>query len=92
MPLREEARFRLAPRVSVRPERFGGLLYRHDDRALLFLRSRPLVDLLLGLDGTRTLAEALSELAAERGLEEGELRTIKKALGRLKERGMIREL
>jgi putative mycofactocin binding protein MftB len=92
MSLRERARCRLAPQVSVRPERFGGLLYRHDDRTLLFLRSRPLVDLLLGLDGTRTLAEALSELAAERGLGEGELQTIKEALGRLEERGMIREL
>ncbi|QYJ16142.1 hypothetical protein Rxycam_01973 [Rubrobacter xylanophilus DSM 9941] len=92
MTLRDEARCTLAPQVSVRAERFGGLVYRYDDRALLFLRSRPLVELLLGLDGTKTLKEALEELAAERDLGARELRAVKDALGKLEERGIVREL
>lgn len=92
MALSEGTRCRLAPRVSVRAERFGGLIYRYDDRALILVRSRPLVDLLLGLDGTRPLKEVLGKLAASHGLGDKELRALEDALGRLKERGIVHEL
>ncbi|MCA3748106.1 MAG: hypothetical protein IN808_03085, partial [Rubrobacter sp.] len=51
-----------------------------------------LVDLLLGLDGTRPLKEVLGKLAASHGLGDKELRALEDALGRLKERGIVHEL
>lgn len=78
--------------VAVRPERFGGLVYRYDNRALLFLHSRPLVDFLLALDGERPLGRALEEFAAGRGLSEQERRALEDALERLEGKGIIREL
>lgn len=76
----------------MRQERFGGLVYRYDNRALLFLHSRPLVDFLMTLDGERPLGEALEEFAAERGLNDGECRALENALGQLEGKGIIREL
>ncbi len=87
-----ERTYRLAPKVSVRPERFGGLVYRYDNRALLFLHSRPLVDFLEKLDGERPLGEALDAFAVERGLGDGERRALENALDQLERKGIIREL
>lgn len=87
-----EQSYEVAPKVSVRPERFGGLVYRYDNRALYFLHSRPLVDFLLAMDGARPLGEALEDFAAERGLGEEDRRAIEKALGQLRGKGVIREL
>jgi putative mycofactocin binding protein MftB len=92
LPVRVECSYEVPPQVSVRPERFGGLVYRYDNRALLFLHSRPLVDFLLELGGEKPLGEALEEFAAERGLGEGERRTLEDALDRLEAKGIIREL
>ena len=92
MPVNTEHSYEVPAQVSVRRERFGGLVYRYDNRALLFLHSRPLVDFLVGLDGERSLGEALEEFAAERGLGEGERRALKNALGQLEGKGIIREL
>ena len=88
-----EGSYEVPAQVSVRQERFGGLVYRYDNRALLFLHSRPLVDfLLVGLDGERPLGVALEEFAAERGLGDGERRALENALGQLEGKGIIREL
>ena len=92
MPVNTEHSYEVPAQVSVRRERFGGLVYRYDNRALLFLHSRPLVDFLVGLDGERSLGEALEEFAAERGLGEGERRALENALGQLEGKGIIREL
>lgn len=92
MPLKTDGSYGVPPQVSVRPERFGGLVYRYDNRALLFLHSRPLVDFLRQLDGERPLGVALEEFAAGRGLGEGQRRALENALGQLEGKGIIREL
>lgn len=92
MPVNAERSYAVPAQVAVRRERFGGLVYRYDNRALLFLHSRPLVDFLVGLDGERPLGAALEEFAAERGLGDGERRALENALEQLERKGIIREL
>ena len=87
-----EQSYEVPAKVSVRQERFGGLIYRYDNRALLFLHSRPLVDFLIELDGERPLGAALEEFAVERGLDDGERRALENALDQLERKGIIREL
>ena len=87
-----EQTYEVPLQVSVRRERFGGLVYRYDNRALLFLHSRPLVDFLVGLDGEQPLGAALEEFAFERGLDDGERRALENALDQLERKGIIREL
>jgi putative mycofactocin binding protein MftB len=41
--------WRLHPRVAVRPERFGALLYHFDTRKLSFLKTPQLLDVVRGL-------------------------------------------
>lgn len=50
----------LHPRVAVRPEPFGALLYHFGTRQLSFLKDRVLLDAVQACDGTRTLGDALS--------------------------------
>lgn len=92
MPVKTEQSYEVPAQVAVRPEKFGGLVYRYDNRALLFLHSRPLVDFLVALDGERSLGAALEDFAAQRGLEDGERRALENALGQLEGKGIIREL
>lgn len=92
MSVNTEQSYEVPAQVAVRRERFGGLVYRYDNRALLFLHSRPLVDFLVGLDGERPLGAALEEFAAEREMTEGERRALENALGQLERKGIIREL
>ena len=92
MPVNTEQSYEVPAKVSVRYERFGGLVYRYDNRALLFLHSRPLVEFLKGLDGERPLGVALEEFAAERGLDDGQRQAMENALGQLEGKGIIREL
>ncbi|MBU1249492.1 MAG: mycofactocin biosynthesis chaperone MftB [Actinobacteria bacterium] len=51
------------PRVSVRPEPFGALLYHFGTRQLSFLKDRHLLDAVRACDGRRTVGEALVEAA-----------------------------
>ncbi|MER3390343.1 MAG: mycofactocin biosynthesis chaperone MftB [Microcella sp.] len=51
------------PRVSVRPEPFGALLYHFGTRQLSFLKDRRLLDAVRACDGRRTVGEALAEAA-----------------------------
>ena len=92
MPVNTEQSYEVPAKVSVRQERFGGLVYRYDNRALLFLHSRPLVDFLRELDGEKPLGAALEDFADERGLGEGEKRALHNALDQLEGKGIIREL
>ena len=92
MPVNTERSYEVPVKVSIRQERFGGLVYRYDNRALLFLHSRPLVDFLEKLDGERPIGAALQEFAAERGLGDGERQALENALGQLEGKGIIREL
>ena len=92
MPVNTRQSYKVPAKVSVRQEKFGGLVYRYDNRALLFLHSRPLVDFLVRLDGERPLGAALDDFVAEKGLGEGERRALENALGQLEGKGIIREL
>lgn len=49
------------PRVSIRPEPFGALLYHFSTRQLSFLKDRLLLDVVRACDGRRTLAEAFAD-------------------------------
>lgn len=42
------------PRVSIRPEPFGALVYHFETRKLSFLKERTLLAVVEGLDGVRT--------------------------------------
>ncbi len=48
------------PRVSIRPEPFGALLYHFGTRQLSFLKDLMLLEVVQACDGTRTLDEALA--------------------------------
>ena len=92
MPVNTQHSYKVPAKVSVRQERFGGLVYRYDNRALLFLHSRPLVDLLVRLDGELPLGAVLEEFVNERGLNDEECTVLENALGQLEGKGIIREL
>jgi putative mycofactocin binding protein MftB len=60
-PVSLNGTFTVHPRVSIRPEPFGALLYHFGTRQLSFLKDRLLLDAVRACDGTRTLAQALAE-------------------------------
>ena len=78
--------WQLHPQVSVRPERFGALLYHFGTRRLSFLKSPALLTVV------RILGEAPSARAACRdaGVAEAELPAYATALGTLAASQMIR--
>jgi putative mycofactocin binding protein MftB len=76
-------RYRMSPHAAIRPERFGGLIYRYDNRRLYFLYSRDLVDFMSGLDGARPLAAALDTFLAARALPDSTRQTFIKTLAQL---------
>ncbi|WP_293774107.1 mycofactocin biosynthesis chaperone MftB [Sporichthya sp.] len=80
-----DAPWDLHPRVEIRPERFGALLYSFDTRRLSFLRSPELLAVV------QQLANAASARAAclAAGVGEAELPPYRAALARLAETDMI---
>ncbi|MCP5426485.1 MAG: mycofactocin biosynthesis chaperone MftB [Gammaproteobacteria bacterium] len=78
-----EISYRLAPSVAIRPERFGGLVYRYDNRRLYFLHSHELVEFVRELDGKRPLREALADFLRARDLPDSAQDTLIKALTQL---------
>jgi putative mycofactocin binding protein MftB len=58
-------RVRLAPQVSLRPERFGALAYHFGNRKLSFLKHPDLLRAVELLDGDRTVGEALDAAGVE---------------------------
>ena len=92
MPVNTQQSYEVPAKVSVRQEKFGGLVYRYDNRALLFLHSRPLVEFLVELDGERPLGVVLEEFVTKRGLGERERLALENALDQLEGKGIIREL
>lgn len=83
------AGYRLAPGVTIRPERFGGLIYRHDTRRLYFLHSPELVDFVTELDGNRPLQEALDTFLAGRALSHAHREPFIKALVHLEQLNVL---
>jgi mycofactocin biosynthesis protein MftB len=63
-----DTHYKLADGVALRPERFGGLVYRYDNRRLYFLRSHELTEFVGELTGERPLAEAMDEFRQSHGL------------------------
>jgi putative mycofactocin binding protein MftB len=75
------------PRVSLRPEPFGALLYHFGTRRLSFLKNQTVLAVV------RSLADHPSARAAclAAGVTEGELPTYARALGALADSDMISE-
>jgi putative mycofactocin binding protein MftB len=84
--------YSLAPQVAIRPERFGGLIYRHDNRKLYFLNSRVLVELLNELDGTQPLSAMLEVFVKRRGLGPDDRQALETGLVQLEGIGILHEL
>jgi mycofactocin biosynthesis protein MftB len=80
-----DAAWQLNPRVSVRPERFGALLYHFGTRRLSFLKSPTLLSVVRGLDGQPSAREAC--VAA--GVQVDELPSYRAALATLAASDMI---
>ena len=55
-------RYRLRPRVGLRPEPFGALAYHYDTRRLVFLKSNDLVALVRSLEQHDSAAAAIDAL------------------------------
>ncbi len=64
------------PRVSIRPEPFGALLYHFGTRQLSFLKDRLLLDAVRACDGTRSLGAALTAAGVPDGQRERYRRAI----------------
>jgi putative mycofactocin binding protein MftB len=79
------SRWTLNPRVSVRPERFGALLYHFGTRRLSFLKDRRLLQVISSLDDHPS---ALAACAAA-GVTPGEQPDFTAALRRLADSDMI---
>ena len=77
----------LTPQVSVRPERFGALLYHFGTRRLSFLKDRRLLAVLEVLGDSPTARAA----CARAGVDAEELRAYERALTRLADTDMVRE-
>ncbi|MCB1820309.1 MAG: mycofactocin biosynthesis chaperone MftB [Candidatus Competibacteraceae bacterium] len=81
--------YRLAPGVAIRPERFGGLVYRYDNRRLYFLHSHQAVEFINCLDGHRSLQEILDEFLVSRDMPPSASETLVKAVGQLERMGLL---
>jgi putative mycofactocin binding protein MftB len=79
------ARYRLDPKVALRPEPFGALAYHYGSRRLTFLRSPLLVDVVSGLDGYESVDGAL-----EARVPAGDRPAYRRALARLASSEFIR--
>lgn len=77
--------WRLHPQVSVRPERFGALLYHFGTRRLSFLKSRGLLDVVRSLDAVPSARAACTTA----GVGPAELPSYQKALATLAGSQMI---
>ena len=80
-----DAAWDLDPRVSIRPESFGALLYHFGTRRLSFLKDRRLLEVVRLLPASATAREAC--LAA--GLADEELATYGRALSTLVSTDML---
>ena len=81
--------YRLAPGVAIRPERFGGLVYRYDNRRLYFLHSHRAVEFVNGLDGCRSLRETLDDFLTSREMPPSTGETLVKAVAQLERLGLL---
>lgn len=92
MPIDRERSYEVPSQVAVRREKFGGLIYRYDNRALLFFHSLPLVDFLLEMNPEKPVGDSLDEYVSRNDMGETQRQAIENALGQLETKGIIREL
>ena len=85
VPFDLDAPWRLHPQVSVRPERFGALLYHFGTRRLSFLKSRALLTVVSTLENQPTARAA----CAAAGVPTRELAAYARALETLAAGSMI---
>ena len=78
--------WRLNPQVSIRPERFGALLYHFGTRRLSFLKSPVILDIVRKLDDAPNAREACRDA----GVAESDLPTYVRALATLAASDTIR--
>jgi putative mycofactocin binding protein MftB len=81
--------YQLAQNVAIRPERFGALVYNHDNRQLYFIHSHLVADFMIGLNGARPLGEAVEAFVAQRALPASAADTLLETIGRLERMGMV---
>ncbi|MGB5065515.1 MAG: mycofactocin biosynthesis chaperone MftB [Candidatus Competibacter sp.] len=81
--------YRLAPGVAIRPERFGGLAYRYDNRRLYFLHSHQAVEFVNRLDGSHSLQETLDEFLASQAMPQPVREMLVKAVDQLERLGLL---
>ncbi|MDQ6696988.1 MAG: mycofactocin biosynthesis chaperone MftB [Actinomycetota bacterium] len=74
-----DAGWRLHPKVSIRPERFGALLYHFGTRRLSFLKSPTILAVVRALDEAPSARVA----CAEAGVADQDLPAYQRALGTL---------
>lgn len=79
--------WQLHPRVSVRPEPFGALLYHFGTRRLSFLKDRRLLEVVGRLAGSPTARQA----CLDSGLTPGELPRYARALATLAGTDMLQQ-
>jgi putative mycofactocin binding protein MftB len=79
--------WRLHPQVSVRPERFGALLYHFGTRRLSFVKSVALRDVVTSLEGALSARAAM----ASQCVDAGDLARYERALAGLAATSMICE-
>lgn len=83
------ARFRLSPRVGLRPEPFGALAYHFDTRRLVFLKSPDLVELVRSLADHDSVQAAVDSASVRLPTRRGPYLA---ALASLAESGVIEEI
>ena len=79
-----ESAWRLHPQVALRDEPFGALAYHYGNRRLVFLKSRPLVDLVRSLHEYPTAGAAVEAMVPE-----GDRASYRRALTRLAASGLL---
>ena len=79
--------WRLHPHVSIRPERFGALLYHFDTRRLSFLKNKTLLAVVASLESQRSARAA----CAAAGVASAEMPAYHSALAALAASAMICE-
>ena len=84
--------YTISSQAAIRPERFGGLVYRYDNRRLYFLHSPELVDFVSGLDGTQPLGSSLAAYLAAHHLPDQTQAVFINALTQLQKMEVLSEL
>lgn len=87
VPLDLDRGWDVHPRVAVRPEAFGALLYHYGTRRLSFLKDRTLLAVVQNLADQPTAREACAQV----GINDDDLPRYRHALGALAESHMVIE-